>query len=230
MAFELAPLPYAYDSLQPYMSAETLEYHHDKHHKAYVDNLNKLIEGTDYAGKDLETIIKESFAGKDAGVFNNAAQDFNPHPFLALDDQGRQRQKSAGRNPGADRPRPWGLPAGFRADFLQAGATRFGSGWAWLAINKDGKLEVTKTPNGENPLVHGGWPLLDACVGALLAHRLPQRRGRNTLKLGSTTSSTGPMSKSFTHSRPSSRRERYCRSLKRASLGPPVSLDAFVYF
>lgn len=161
MAFELAPLPYAYDSLQPYMSAETLEYHHDKHHKAYVDNLNKLIAGTDYEGKDLETIIKESF-GKDAGVFNNAAQNFNHihfWPWMTKDGGGK-------KVPGAILAlidRDLGGFDKFKADFLAAGATQFGSGWAWLTL-KDGKLEVTKTPNGENPLVHGGWPLLGCDV------------------------------------------------------------------
>ncbi len=161
MAFELAPLPYAYDSLQPYMSAETLEYHHDKHHKAYVDNLNKLIAGTDYEGKDLETIIKESF-GKDAGVFNNAAQNFNHNhfwPWMTKDVGGK-------KVPGAILAlidRDLGGFDKFKADFLAAGATQFGSGWAWLTL-KDGKLEVSKTPNGENPLVHGGWPLLGCDV------------------------------------------------------------------
>ena len=80
MAFELPPLPYGYDALQPYMSAETLEYHHDKHHKAYVDNLNKLLPGTEFEGMGLEDIVKASF-GKNAGVFNNAAQDFNHIQF-----------------------------------------------------------------------------------------------------------------------------------------------------
>jgi len=161
VAFELAPLPYAYDSLQPYMSAETLEYHHDKHHKAYVDNLNKLIAGTDYEGKDLETIIKESF-GKDAGVFNNAAQNFNHihfWPWMTKDGGGK-------KVPGAILAlidRDLGGFDKFKADFLAAGATQFGSGWAWLTL-KDGKLEVSKTPNGENPLVHGGWPLLGCDV------------------------------------------------------------------
>jgi Fe-Mn family superoxide dismutase len=143
------------------MSAETLEYHHDKHHKAYVDNLNKLIAGTDYEGKDLETIIKTSF-GTDAGVFNNAAQNFNHihfWPWMKKDGGGKKVPGSIL----ALIDRDLGGFDKFRADFLQAGATQFGSGWAWLTL-KDGKLEVTKTPNGENPLVHGGWPLLGCDV------------------------------------------------------------------
>jgi Fe-Mn family superoxide dismutase len=144
------------------MSAETLEYHHDKHHKAYVDNLNKLIEGTDYEGKDLETIVKSSF-GKDAGVFNNAAQDFNHiqfWPWMKKDGGGK-------KVPGAILAlidRDLGGFDKFREAFIEAGKTQFGSGWCWLALNKDGKLEVTKTLNGENPLVHGGWPLLGCDV------------------------------------------------------------------
>jgi Fe-Mn family superoxide dismutase len=143
------------------MSAETLEYHHDKHHKAYVDNLNKLIEGTDYAGKDLETIVKESF-GKDAGVFNNAAQDFNHiqfWPWMKKDGGGK-------KGPGAILAlidRDLGGYDKFRADFVQAGLTQFGSGWAWVSV-KNGKLEISKTPNGENPLVHGGAPILGVDV------------------------------------------------------------------
>ena len=80
MAFELPPLPYDYEALQPYMSAETLHYHHDKHHKAYVDNLNKLLPGSGFEGMGLEEVVKASF-GKNAGVFNNAAQDFNHIEF-----------------------------------------------------------------------------------------------------------------------------------------------------
>ena len=162
MAFELAPLPYAYDSLQPYMSAETLEYHHDKHHKAYVDKLNDLIKGTDYEGKELETIIKESY-GKDAGVFKNAAQNFNHihfWPWMTKDGGGK-------KVPGAVLAlidRDLGGFDKFREDFLAAGAGQFGSGWAWLVKDKDGSLKVTKTENGVNPLCFGQTALLGCDV------------------------------------------------------------------
>ena len=141
MAFELPPLPYAYDALQPYMSAETLQYHHDKHHKAYVDNLNKLLPGSGFEGKPLEEIVKASF-GKNPGIFNNAGQDFNHihfWPWMKKDGGGK-------KVPGAVLAmidRDLGGFDKFRNDFIEAGKTQFGSGWAWLTL-KDGKLAVTK--------------------------------------------------------------------------------------
>ncbi len=161
MAFELPALPYSYDALGPYMSAETLEFHHDKHHQAYVTNGNKLLEGSGLEGKGLEDVVKESF-GKNAGLFNNAAQHYNHLHFWkwmapnggGTNLPGKVQQKIDSDLGGYDK---------FKADFLAAGAGQFGSGWAWLAL-KDGKLEVMKTPNGENPLVHGATPLLGVDV------------------------------------------------------------------
>jgi Fe-Mn family superoxide dismutase len=161
MSFKLPDLPYAYDALAPYMSRETLEYHHDKHHNAYVTTVNDLIEGTEFEGKDLETVVKESF-GKNAGIFNNAAQDFNHiqfWPWMKKDGGGKKVPGSIL----AMIDRDLGGFDKFRKDFIDAGMTQFGSGWCWLTL-KDGKLAVTKTPNGENPLVHGGWPLLGCDV------------------------------------------------------------------
>ena len=161
MAFELPDLPYAHDALQPFMSAETLEYHHDKHHQAYVTNGNKLLEGSALENKGLEDIVRESF-GSNPGLFNNAGQHFNHIQFW-------QWMKAGGggkKIPGALQKAIDGDLGGydkFRADFIQAGTTQFGSGWCWLAI-RNGKLEITKTPNGENPLVHGGRPLLGCDV------------------------------------------------------------------
>jgi Fe-Mn family superoxide dismutase len=161
MAFELPDLPYAHDALQPFMSAETLEYHHDKHHQAYVTNGNKLLEGSGLENKGLEDIVRESF-GSNPGLFNNAGQHFNHIQFW-------QWMKAGGggkKIPGALQKAIDGDLGGydkFRADFIQAGTTQFGSGWCWLAI-RNGKLEITKTPNGENPLVHGGRPLLGCDV------------------------------------------------------------------
>lgn len=160
MSFELPDLPYAYDALAPYMSAETLEFHHDKHHQAYVTNGNKLLEGSGLEGKSLEDIVRESH-GKNAGLFNNAAQHYNHNHFWKW-----MKANGGGAIPGeleAKINSDLGSVAEFREAFLNAGATQFGSGWAWLVLN-NGKLEVTKTPNGENPLIHGQTPLLGCDV------------------------------------------------------------------
>ncbi len=161
MTFELPKLPYAYDALAPFMSAETLEYHHDKHHQAYVTNGNNLLKDSGLEGKTLEEIVKESF-GKNAGLFNNAAQHFNHNHFWKwMKPNGGGKSVSAAL--GAKIDSDLGGFDKFRSDFLAAGAGQFGSGWAWLAM-KDGKLVVMKTPNGENPLVHGAAPLLGCDV------------------------------------------------------------------
>ena len=161
MAFELAPLPYAYDALAPYTSAETLEFHHDKHHAAYVTNLNNLIKGTEFEGKSLEEIMIASF-GKNAGVFNNAAQHWNHHHFWLWQKKDGGGKKVPGKIQALIDSDLGGYDK-FRTDFIQAGMTQFGSGWAWLTF-KDGKLAITKTPNGENPLTSGATPLLTADV------------------------------------------------------------------
>ena len=161
MAFELPPLPYAYDALQPYMSAETLEYHHDKHHQAYVTTGNKLLEGSGLEGASLEDVVRKSY-GTNAGLFNNAGQHFNHIHFWKW-----MKPNGGGRNlPGKLQERfdtDLGGYDKFRESFMNAGATQFGSGWAWVAV-RDGKLEIMKTPNGENPLVHGATPILGVDV------------------------------------------------------------------
>jgi len=161
MAFELPDLPYAYDALDPYMSAETLEFHHDKHHQAYVTNGNKLLEGSGLEGKSLEEIVKESY-GTNAGLFNNAGQHYNHIHFwhwMAKDGGGKKMPGNLEKAIESD----LGGFEKMREDFMNAGATQFGSGWCWLAV-KDGKIEVMKTPNGENPLVHGAHPILGCDV------------------------------------------------------------------
>ncbi|MDJ1159056.1 superoxide dismutase [Chelatococcus sp. SYSU_G07232] len=161
MSFTLPDLPYAYDALQPYMSKETLEYHHDKHHKAYVDNGNKLLEGTEFAGKTLEEVVKGSF-GKNAALFNNAGQHYNHIHFW----QWMKPNGGSAKLPGKLEKKiieDLGSVEKFKADFIQAGVAQFGSGWAWLAL-RNGKLEIMKTPNGENPLVHGARPILGVDV------------------------------------------------------------------
>ncbi len=161
MAFELPELPYAYDALGEFMSAETLEYHHDKHHKAYVDNGNKLADAAGMSANSLEDIVMASF-GTNAGLFNNAAQHYNHMHFwhwMAPNGGG----KSIPGNLEAAINSDLGGYDKFKADFMAAGATQFGSGWCWIAM-KDGKLEIMKTPNGENPLVHGATPILGCDV------------------------------------------------------------------
>ncbi len=160
MAFELPELPYSYDALGPYMSRETLEYHHDKHHQAYVTNGNNLLKGTEWENASLEEVVKGSF-GKNAGLFNNAGQHFNHIHFWKW-----MKPNGGGAIPGEllkAIDSDLGGTDKFRTDFIQAGVTQFGSGWAWLAL-KDGKLVIQKTPNGENPLVHGATPLLGVDV------------------------------------------------------------------
>jgi Fe-Mn family superoxide dismutase len=160
MAFELPELPYSYDALAPYMSRETLEFHHDKHHLAYVNNGNNLLKGTEWENASLEEVVKGSY-GKNAGLFNNAGQHFNHIHFWKW-----MKPNGGGAIPG-ELARKIDEDLGgldkFRTDFIQAGVTQFGSGWAWLSL-KDGKLVIQKTPNGENPLVHGATPLLGVDV------------------------------------------------------------------
>ncbi len=161
MAFELPDLPYAYDSLAPYMSAETLEFHHDKHHQAYVTNGNNLLEGSGLEGKSLEDVVRESH-GKNAGLFNNAAQHYNHVHFwnwMTKDGGGTKLPGALQKAIDTD----LGGYDKFRADFIAAGLTQFGSGWCWIAVN-NGKLEIMKTPNGENPLVSGASPILGCDV------------------------------------------------------------------
>ncbi len=161
MAFELPDLPYAYDALAPYMSAETLEFHHDKHHLAYVNNGNNLLQGSEWEGQSLEDIVKGSF-GKNAGLFNNAGQHYNHLHFWNWMKPGGGGSKLPGALEAAIESDLGGYDK-FREAFVNAGVTQFGSGWSWLAV-KDGKLEVMKTANGENPLVHGATPILGCDV------------------------------------------------------------------
>jgi Fe-Mn family superoxide dismutase len=153
MAFTLPPLPYDKSALAPHLSAETLEFHYGKHHKAYVDNLNKLLDGKPEAEKSLEDIIKSS----EGGVFNNAAQIWN-HTFYWS-----SMKPNGGGQPTGDLAqaitRDFGSYEKFAEEFAAAGATQFGSGWAWLVLDK-GKLAVTKTPNADLPMKHGQKALL----------------------------------------------------------------------
>src|SRR5262245_22368917 len=160
MSFSLPALPYAYDALQPYMSKETLEFHHDKHHQAYVDNGNRLLAGSGLENKSLEEVVKGSF-NKNAALFNNAGQHYNHVHFWQW-----MKPKGGGKLPGALEKKivaDLGSVDKMKEDFIQAGVTQFGSGWAWLAV-QNGKIVVTKTPNGESPLVQGASPILGVDV------------------------------------------------------------------
>jgi Fe-Mn family superoxide dismutase len=160
MSFELPPLPYAYDALSPYMSAETLEFHHDKHHNAYVTTGNKLLEGSELAGKSVEEVVKGSY-GVNQALFNNAGQHYNHLHFWHW-----MKPNGGGPIPGALEKKiveDLGGVDKMKEDFIAAGVGQFGSGWAWVAV-KDGKLVIMKTPNGENPLVHGATPILGCDV------------------------------------------------------------------
>ncbi len=153
MSFSLPQLDYDINALAPHMSAETLEFHHGLHHQAYISNMNGMIEGTPLADKSLEEIVIE--ASKDpahAGLYNNAAQHWNHNLFWKL------LTPNGGKMPNKLEQKiieDFGSVEAFKEAFTQAGMTQFGSGWAWLVLNKEGKLEVAKTPNAENPLTHG---------------------------------------------------------------------------
>ncbi|MCB1285976.1 MAG: superoxide dismutase [Microthrixaceae bacterium] len=155
MAFELPALPYAIDALAPHISQETLEFHHGKHHNAYVTTLNNLIAGTAQENASLEEIILAADAGP---LFNNAAQVWN-HTFYW-----NSMSPNGGGAPTGDLAAKidaaFGSLDGFKEQFTQAGMTQFGSGWAWLIVNGSGDLEITKTPNADLPLKHGQKALL----------------------------------------------------------------------
>lgn len=158
MSIQLPDLPFAKNALEPHISARTLEFHHEKHHNAYVTKTNGMIEGTDLAQADLETIIKKSANDSSKmGLFNNAAQVWN-HSFYwqcMKPGGGGSPSGKLGEKINAD----FGSIGAFIKDFSDAAATQFGSGWAWL-VEDNGKLKVAKTANADTPLVHGWKALL----------------------------------------------------------------------
>ena len=158
---ELPDLPYSKDALQPYMSAETLELHHDKHHQAYVTNGNKFIEEQNLSESSINEIVINSYKNNNAPVFNNVSQHINHIHFWEI-----MSNNPEGKIPGELESKiinDFGSVDQMKNDFINAGITQFGSGWCWLVLN-NGKLEVTKTPNAENPIVHGHIPLLGCDV------------------------------------------------------------------
>ena len=162
MTFELPSLPYASDALAPYMSSETLDFHHGKHHQTYVTNLNNLVKDSDMQDASLEdVVIKSSKDASMAGIFNNAGQHWNHILFWQC-----MKPNGGGAMPSELENRinsDFGSVDQFKEAFVQAGTTQFGSGWAWLAID-NGKLVVTKSANASNPLVEGMKPILGCDV------------------------------------------------------------------
>lgn len=154
MKFELIQLPYAANALEPVISKETIEFHHGKHLQAYVNNLNNLIPGTKFENAPLEKIVAES----DGAIFNNAGQILNHNLYFT------QFSPKGGGKPSGKLAeaidKTWGSFENFQKEFNTAGAGLFGSGWVWLAKDKDGKLSITKEANGSNPVAKGLTPIL----------------------------------------------------------------------
>ena len=154
--FSLIELPYALDALEPVISARTLEFHHGKHLKGYVDNLNKLVPGTVYEGLSLEDIVRKA----DGAVFNNAGQILNHNMYF------EQFSSVAEPVEATEGPllqqivKQWGTLDAFKAEFVAKGVGLFGSGWVWLSAEEDGSLAITQETGASNPLVRGLKPLL----------------------------------------------------------------------
>jgi superoxide dismutase, Fe-Mn family len=149
MAFTLSPLPYASNALEPYFDQQTMEIHHDKHHQAYVTNLNNAIAGTENENKSIEELVKSAGSISPA-VRNNGGGHWN-HTFFWDSLQKNEGGKPTGKLASAIDSELGGFDK-FKEEFKKAATTRFGSGWAWLVV-KDGKLAVTSTPNQDNPLM-----------------------------------------------------------------------------
>jgi Fe-Mn family superoxide dismutase len=160
----LPDLPYSKDALAPAMSAETLEYHHDKHHKAYADKGNELIEKAGLGDKSVEEIIIASYGKADqAPLFNNVAQFWNHNHFWNMMKPNGGGSKLPGALEGPIKKAFGGFDQ-FREQFIAGGMAQFGSGWVWLVSDDDGTVSIIKTPNGENPLVHGKKTILGCDV------------------------------------------------------------------
>ena len=163
MSFELPDLPYSQDALEPHITANTLSFHHGKHHQAYVTNLNNLLgDAAGSSQEDLEAVIKDSAGNADkAGIFNNAAQVWN-HTFYW-----KSMKAGGGGEPSGDLAdkinATWGSLDKFKEEFKAAGIGQFGSGWAWLVV-EGGDLKIVKTLNADTPIAHGQTPLMTCDV------------------------------------------------------------------
>ena len=158
MTFTLPELPFAKESLAPHMSPETLDYHHGKHHNAYVNNLNNLIKGTKYENMSLEEIIMSS----EGPVFNNAAQIWN-HTFFWNSLSPKGGGEANGKALEAI-TKEWGSFEKFKEEFTKSAVSNFGAGWTWLVKNKDGKLAIVNTSNAQTPITTGATALLTVDV------------------------------------------------------------------
>jgi Fe-Mn family superoxide dismutase len=158
MAFSLPVLPYAIDALEPFISARTLEFHHGKHHLAYVNNVNGLIPGTAFENATLEEIIKKA----EGGIFNNGAQVYNHTFYFGQFSPGGSREPKGALKDALTAG--FGSVEAFLEQFSKAAVTLFGSGWAWLVQNLEGKLEIVQTSNAGCPLREGKKPLLTCDV------------------------------------------------------------------
>ena len=155
MSFDMPKLPYATNALEPVISQQTIEFHYGKHLQNYVNTLNKLIEGTEYASKPLEEIVKTAPAG---GIFNNAGQLLNHTLYFLQFKSPVENNKPTGKIAEAIN-RDFGSFEAFQKAFGDAAATLFGSGWAFLSVDQNGKLVITQEPNGANPVVRGYKPI-----------------------------------------------------------------------
>ena len=158
MSFELPKLPYAPEALEPHITRNTIEFHYGKHHQAYVNNLNGLVVGTAFENSTLEEIVLKA----EAGIFNNAAQIWN-HTFYWEGFAPNAGGEATGEVASLIN-RDFGSFASFKEQFNKAAATLFGSGWAWLVVNAEGKLEITQESNAGNPLRKSLKPLLTCDV------------------------------------------------------------------
>ena len=154
MSFTLPTLPYAANALEPVISEKTINFHYGKHHQTYVNNLNNLVPGTEFENADLDTIVKKS----SGAIFNNAAQIWNHNFYFLTLTPNKGTKPSAALSKAIDDD--FGSFDGFKDEFSKAALAVFGSGWAWLVKNAEGKLEVLKESNAGNPLTSGKTPLL----------------------------------------------------------------------
>jgi Fe-Mn family superoxide dismutase len=157
MAFELAPLPYPSNALEPYIDQQTMEIHHGKHHKTYVDNLNAAIAGTEWESKTIEEILThldQVPAEKRTAVQNNGGGHYNHTLFWGI--MGPNKGGTPKGELAEAINNAFGSYEAFKEQFTNAAKGRFGSGWAWLVVSKDGSLSITSTPNQDNPLMTGG--------------------------------------------------------------------------
>lgn len=159
MAFKLPNLPYDFDALEPYIDKETMEIHHDKHHNTYVTKLNSAVEGTDLENKSIEEIVANLDSVPEdiqTAVRNNGGGHLNHSLFWELLTPNSEEKGTV-----VDKIKEqWGSLDDFKKEFADAAAARFGSGWGWLVVNAEGKLEITTTPNQDNPVTEGKTPIL----------------------------------------------------------------------